>query len=89
MALWNSTLAGQQNAVIGTPTYGSWSFGTLGMDANGKGSRDAGGPTNPTNAIGQQINSAFPVTRYLDGSLAKCYTWNVTIPKGLSAQDNL
>ena len=31
MALWNSTLAGQQNAVIGTPTYGRWSFGTLGM----------------------------------------------------------
>ena len=27
MALWNSTLAGQQNAVIGQPTYGSWSFG--------------------------------------------------------------
>ena len=63
MALWNSTLAGQQNAVIGQPSYGSWSFGALGMDANGRGSRDAGGPTNPTNAIGQQINSAFPVTR--------------------------
>ena len=29
MALWNSTLAGQQNAVIGTPTYGSWSFGAF------------------------------------------------------------
>ena len=50
MALWNSTLAGQQNAVIGQPSYGSWSFGVLGMDANGRGSRDAGGPTNPTNA---------------------------------------
>ena len=83
MALWNSTLAGQQNDIIGTPTYGSWSFGVLGLDANGKGSRDAGGPTNPTNAIGQQVNSAFPVTRYLDGSLDKCYTWNVTIPQGL------
>jgi hypothetical protein len=85
MALWNSTLAGQQNAVIGTPSYGSWSFGALGMDANGRGSRDAGGPTNPTNAIGQQVNSAFPVTRCLNGSLAKCYSWNVTIPKGLTS----
>ena len=85
MALWNSTLAGQQNDLIGTPTYGSWSFGVLGLDANGKGSRDAGGPANPTNAIGQQINSAFPVTRCLNGSLAKCYTWNVTIPKGLTS----
>ena len=37
MALWNSTLAGQQNDIIGTPTYGSWSFGTLGMDAEGRG----------------------------------------------------
>jgi hypothetical protein len=85
LALWNSTLAGQQNAVIGTPSYGSWSFGALGMDANGRGSRDVGGPTNPINAIGQQINSAFPVTRYLDGSLNKCYSWNVTIPKGLTS----
>lgn len=85
MALWNSTLAGQQNAVIGTPSYGSWSFGALGMDANGRGARDPGGPTNPTNAIGQQINSAFPVTRYLNGALDKCYTWNVTIPKGLTS----
>ncbi|MCW3984197.1 MAG: carboxypeptidase-like regulatory domain-containing protein [Candidatus Bathyarchaeota archaeon] len=85
MALWNSTLAGLQNAVMGQPTYGSWSFGTLGMDANGRGSRDVGGPTNPTNAIGQQINSAFPVTRCLNGSLAKCYSWNVTIPKTLAA----
>ena len=85
MALWNSTQAGMQNAVIGQPSYGSWDFGTLGMDANGKGSRDAGGPTNPTNAIGQQINSAFPAERCLNGALDKCYTWNVTIPKGLSA----
>ena len=85
MALWNSTLAGQQNAVIGTPTYGSWSFGALGMDANGRGARDIGGPTNPVNAIGQQMNSAFPVARYLDGSLAKCYSWNVTTPKGLTS----
>jgi len=85
MALWNSTLAGLQNAVIGTPSYGSWSFGTLGMDASGRGSRDPGGPTNPTNEIGQQMNSAFPVTRYLDGSLDKCYSWNVTIPKGLTS----
>jgi hypothetical protein len=84
MSLWNSTLAGQQNAVIGTPTYGSWSFGILGLDENGLGPRNPGGPTNPTNEIGQQINSAFPVTRYLDGSLAKCYTWNVTIPTGLT-----
>jgi hypothetical protein len=85
MALWNSTLAGQQNAVIGQPSYGSWSFGALGMDASGRGARDPGGPTNPTNAIGQQINSAFPVTRLLNGALDKCYTWNVTIPKGLTS----
>jgi hypothetical protein len=85
MALWNSTLAGMQNAVIGQPTYGSWDFGTLGMDAQGRGARDFGGPTNPTNDIGQQINSAFPVTRHLNGALDKCYTWNVTIPTGLSA----
>jgi len=83
MALWNSTLAGLQNAVLGQPTYGSWDFGVLGMDANGRGSRDAGGPTNPINAIGQQVNSAFPAERFLNGSLDKCYSWNVTIPKGL------
>lgn len=87
MALWNSTLAGLQNAVIGTPSYGSWSFGTLGMDSNGRGSRDPGGPSNPTNEIGKQINSAFPKTRALNGSLDKCYSWNVTIPKGLSANN--
>ncbi|NLF87965.1 hypothetical protein GX563_03990 [Candidatus Bathyarchaeota archaeon] len=85
MALWNSTLAGQQNAVIGQPTYGSWSFGALGMDANQRGARDPGGPTNPTNAIGQQINSAFPAARLLNGALGKCYSWNVTIPIGLTS----
>jgi hypothetical protein len=31
MALWNSTLAGLQNAQIGTPQYGSWSFSAIGM----------------------------------------------------------
>jgi len=31
MALWNSTLAGLQNAQIGTPQYGSWSFSVIGM----------------------------------------------------------
>ncbi len=45
--------------------------------------------SNPTNEIGQQINSAFPVSRYLDGSLGKCYSWNVTIPTGLKAQNYL
>ena len=79
MALWNSTLAGQQNDIIGTPTYGSWSFGVLGLGPGG--SR----VTNPTNDIGQQVNSGFPVSRHLDGSLDKCYSWNVTIPTGLSA----
>ncbi len=79
MALWNSTLAGQQNDIIGTPTYGSWSFGVLGLGPGG--SR----VTNPTNDIGQQVNSGYPVSRHLDGSLDKCYSWNVTIPTGLSA----
>ena len=46
---------------------------------------DSPSATNPTNQLNQQINSGFPVSRHLDGSLDKCYTWNVTIPKGLSA----
>ncbi|MCL5876849.1 MAG: hypothetical protein M1540_03450 [Candidatus Bathyarchaeota archaeon] len=78
MALWNSTLAGLQNAVIGTPSYGSWTFSTTGM-----GYGNATSVANPTNAIGQQVNSAFPVTRCLNGALNKCYSWNVTIPQGL------
>jgi hypothetical protein len=78
MALWNSTLAGQQNDIIGTPSYGSWSFGVLGLNSAGVST------ANPTNVIGQQINSAFPVTRCLNGSLDKCYSWNVTIPKDLT-----
>ncbi len=65
MALWNSTLAGQQNDVIGQPSYGSWSFGVLGLGPNGARA------SNPTNEIGQQTNSAFPFTRALDGSLAE------------------
>ncbi len=79
MALWNSTLAGQQNDVINTPSYGSWDFGTLGLGPNG------GFSPNPTNQLNQQTNSGYPLSRHLDGSLDKCYTWNVTIPKGLSA----
>jgi FOG: WD40-like repeat len=77
MALWNSTLAGQQNDVIGQPSYGSWTFGVTGLNSAGV------SIANPTNAQGQQINSAFPTVRCLNGSLAKCYSWNVTIPKGL------
>ena len=83
MALWNSTLAGQQNDVIGQPSYGSWSFGTLGL--NGSGVSIA----NPTNPIGQQVNSAFPQVRALNGSLAKCYSWNVSIPKNLAVKTEL
>ncbi len=79
MALWNSTLAGQQNDVIGQPSYGSWDFGVLGLGPNG------GYSPNPTNELNQQINSGYPVSRHLNGSLDKCYSWNVTIPKGLSA----
>ncbi len=62
MALWNSTLAGLQNAVIGTPQYGSWSFSVIGMGAT---------------------------PRMLDGSLSKCYSWNVTIPTGLNTRAEL
>jgi len=54
MALWNLTDCGLQNAVIGTPDYGSW-----GNTAHGT-------------ALGPG----------LDGTNPRCYTWNVTIPKG-------
>ena len=57
MALWNSTDCGLQNAVIGTPDYGSW-----GNTAHG-------------NALGPGLDGANP----------RCYTWNVSIPAGLSA----
>ena len=83
MALWNSTLAGQQNDIIGQPSYGSWTFGVTGLNANGVST------ANPTNSLGQQINSAYPVVRCLNGALAKCYSWNVTIPKGLTISDSL
>ena len=83
MALWNSTLAGQQNAVIGTPSYGSWTFGVLGLNASGVST------ANPTNPIGQQVNSAFPQVRALNGALAKCYSWNVSIPTGLTVSASL
>jgi hypothetical protein len=83
MALWNSTLAGQQNDIIGQPSYGSWSFGVLGLNANGVST------ANPTNVQGQQINSAYPTVRCLNGALAKDYSWNVTIPKNLSVKTEL
>jgi hypothetical protein len=53
MALWNSTLAGLQNSIPGTSSYGSW-----GSQVQGK-------------------------TFSCDNS--KCYSWNVTIPSGLTA----
>jgi hypothetical protein len=73
LALWNSTLAGLQNAVIGSPSYGSWTFGVTGLNSNGVST------ANPTNSLGQQVNSAYPTVRCLNGALSKCYTWNVTI----------
>ncbi len=57
MALWNSTDCGLQNAVIGTPDYGSW-----GNTAHGT-------------ALGRGLNGTNP----------RSFTWNVTIPAGLSA----
>jgi hypothetical protein len=57
MALWNSTDCGLQNAVIGTPDYGSW-----GNTAHG-------------NALGPGLDGANP----------RSYSWNVTIPSGLTA----
>ncbi len=83
MALCNSTLAGQQNDLIGQPSYGSWSFGAIGLNSNGV------SIANPTNAIGQQINSAFPTVRCLNGALDKDYSWNVTIPAGLATRSEL
>jgi hypothetical protein len=83
MALWNSTLAGQQNDVIGQPSYGSWSFGVLGLNASGV------SVPNPTNTQGQQINSAFPQVRNLNAALPKCYSWNVSIPKNLNTKTEL
>jgi len=61
MALWNSTDCGLQNAVIGTPDYGSW-----GNTAHGT------ALTNPARYPG------------LNGTNPRSYTWNVTIPKGLT-----
>jgi hypothetical protein len=83
MALWNSTLAGQQNDIIGQPSYGSWTFGVTGLNSAGV------SIANPTNVLGQQINSAFPTVRCLNGALDKCYTWNVTIPKALPISNSL
>ncbi len=57
LALWNLTDCGLQNAVIGTPDYGSW-----GNTAHGT-------------ALG----------RGLDGANPRSYSWNVSIPAGLSA----
>jgi hypothetical protein len=57
MALWNSTDCGLQNAVIGTPDYGSWGNTAHGLSLQNKG---------------------------LDGANSRCYSWNVTIPKGLT-----
>ena len=92
MALWNSTLAGQQNDVIGTPSYGSWSFGVLGL-TNTTNPATGQPNANPatTNQIGQQTNTGSQSLRqrYLDGSLSKCYSWNVTIPKGLPMSSSL
>ena len=62
MALWNSTLAGLQNAQPGTPQYGSWSFSVIGMGST---------------------------PRILNGSLEKCYSWNVSIPTGLTSRTEL
>jgi hypothetical protein len=91
MALWNSTLAGQQNDVIGTPSYGSWSFGVLGLTNTTNAAGSPNGNSATTNQIGQQINTGNQALRqrYLDGSLAKDYSWNVTIPKGLVARAEL
>ncbi len=61
MALWNETDCGLQNAVIGTPDYGSW-----GNTAHG-------------NALGPGLNGTNP----------RCYTWNVTIPRGLGATSGI
>ena len=61
MALWNSTDCGLQNAVIGTPDYGSW-----GNTAHGT------ALSNPARYPG------------LNGTNPRCYTWNVTIPTGLT-----
>jgi hypothetical protein len=61
MALWNSTDCGLQNAVIGTPDYGSW-----GNTAHG-------------NALSNP--SRYPG---LNGTNPRSYTWNATIPTGLT-----
>ena len=58
MALWNSTDCGLQNAVIGTPDYGSWGNTAHGLSLQNKG---------------------------LNGTNPRCYSWNVSIPTGLSA----
>ena len=63
MALWNQTDCGLQNALVGTPDYGSW-----GNTAHGNAQ-----PT-PTNGLGPGLNGTNP----------RCYTWNVTIPTGLT-----
>jgi hypothetical protein len=86
IALWNSTLAGQQNDVIGQPSYGSWSFGVLGLTNTSVPGGDAISNPASTNQIGQQTNTGNQALRqrYLNGALDKCYSWNVTIPKGLT-----
>ena len=68
MALWNSTDCGLQNAVIGTPDYGSW-----GNTAHGNAQ-----PT-PSNGLGPGLNGTNP----------RCYSWNVTIPKGLGTTSGI
>jgi len=88
MALWNSTLAGQQNDVIGQPSYGSWSFGVLGLTNNTvvPPAVDRSSLPAVTNQVGQQVSQGNQAqrVRYLDGALANDYSWNVTIPKGLT-----
>ncbi len=66
MALWNETDCGLQNAVIGTPDYGSW-----GNTAHGT------ALSNPARYPG--LNATNP----------RCYTWNVTIPKGLGTTSGI
>ena len=68
MALWNQTDCGLQNALVGTPDYGSW-----GNTAHGNAQ-----PT-PSNGLGPGLNGTNP----------RCYTWNVTIPKGLGTTSGI
>ena len=68
MALWNQTDCGLQNAVIGTPDYGSW-----GNTAHGNADPTA------TDGLGPFLNGTNP----------RCYSWNVTIPKGLGTTSGI